>query len=718
MHVNAVLEGLDLNELDEFRHVLASALHEFSTNTEADDAGVYQQPHRVTTYHPGTRATTLYMPSCGPEGMGCKVVSLTSSAATRDPSVKPISPTGVVNLFSPDGKPLGLVHASTLTAFRTALSSACLLNRRNHVKTVTVFGSGMQAYWHVRIALMMRGSTIKHVNVINRRFSESAAAILKRFTVIPQSVKEREGWSHTKFGILTPTFHEYDRLLKEQIRSSDVIYCCTPSREDLFDASILTSHEGRKKGRLIVAVGSYTPEMRELPEGLLVQATKSHDKHSRHFHKHAEESGVIVVDTLDGVLKEAGEIISAKIGPHQMVELGELVMLHRLAVEESESESGTTGSQTPVSADAESVEIGERTPSMSTVYSDPPRRGESPSGSRSPGHSRKPSFPLPFRTHSNSSSDTNEKKKEDSLARWLRDGTVIYKSVGLGLMDLVVGMHLVQVASEKKLDGAHAHASADAHGGVADLLAGALELVEQGGDLAGAGAAQGVTEGDGAALGVDLVVGDAELVGGPQALRGKGLVDLVDVDVVAVDAGEVEGLGDGLPGALAHEEGLDADDGGADVLADDGLAELLGGVTAHEEDGGGAVGDLAGVAGVDGAVGGKGRADLGEGLDGDAVADAVVAGDGDLLGLTRLGVLELDGEGGDLGVEEAGLLGLDGLLVRGGSEGVLVGAGDVEGLGHVLGQDAHGDLAVGCLGVRLKQLGELGDGGGAVLGGH
>ncbi|KAK4089140.1 hypothetical protein Purlil1_6573 [Purpureocillium lilacinum] len=447
--VNSVLEGLDLNELDEFRHVLASALHEFSTNTQADNDGVYQQPHRVTTYHPGTRATTLYMPSCGPEGMGCKVVSLTSSAATRDPSVKPISPTGVVNLFSPDGKPLGLVHASTLTAFRTALSSACLLSRRNHVKTITVFGSGNQAYWHVRLALMMRGSTIKHVNVINRRFSESAAAILKRFTVIPQAVKEREGWSHTKFGILTPTFHEYERLLWEQVRSSDVIYCCTPSREDLFDASILTSREGRMKGRLIVAVGSYTPEMRELPEALLLQATKHHDKNARHFHKHAEEAGVIVVDTLDGVLKEAGEIMAAKIGPHQLVELGELVMLHRLAVEESGSD--TTGSQTPISADADSLEIGDRTPSMSTVYSDKSRRAESPSGSRSPGHSRKPSFPLPFRSHSGSSSDTTEKKKEDSLARWLRDGTVVYKSVGLGLMDLVVGMHLVQVASEKKV---------------------------------------------------------------------------------------------------------------------------------------------------------------------------------------------------------------------------------------------------------------------------
>jgi hypothetical protein len=70
--VNAILETLTLAELDEFRHVLSSALHEYSTNTQASPDGPYQQPHRVTTLHPTTKATSLYMPSCGPEGMGCK----------------------------------------------------------------------------------------------------------------------------------------------------------------------------------------------------------------------------------------------------------------------------------------------------------------------------------------------------------------------------------------------------------------------------------------------------------------------------------------------------------------------------------------------------------------------------------------------------------------------------------------------------------------------
>jgi ornithine cyclodeaminase/alanine dehydrogenase-like protein (mu-crystallin family) len=137
---------------------------------------------------------------------------------------------------------------------------------------------------------------------------------------VPSNVRSKEGWANTQFAMLTPSFHDFERLQVENILNADVIYCCTPSTVELFDGEILTTHEGRKKGRLIVAVGSVKPNMRELPETVLRQATKNHDKPHRHFHKHADEGGVIVVDTIDGVLKEAGEIISASIGPTQLVE--------------------------------------------------------------------------------------------------------------------------------------------------------------------------------------------------------------------------------------------------------------------------------------------------------------------------------------------------------------------------------------------------------------
>jgi hypothetical protein len=41
--------------------------------------------------------------------------------------------------------------------------------------------------------------------------------------------------------------------------------------------------------------------------------------------------------------------------------------------------------------------------------------------------------------------------KGNNLAQWLQTGNVIYKSVGTGLMDLSVGMHMIEYAKEKKV---------------------------------------------------------------------------------------------------------------------------------------------------------------------------------------------------------------------------------------------------------------------------
>lgn len=223
-----------------------------------------------------------------------------------------------------------------------------------------------------------------------------------------------------------------------------------------------------------------------------------------------------------------------------------------------------------------------------------------------------------------------------------------------------------------------------------------------------------MTEGDSTALGVDLLGGQAKLVDAPHTLGGEGLVDLVDVDLILGDTGLLESNGNGGPGANTHEEGLDTDDAGSDVLADDLLAQTLGGGALHEQDGGGTVGDLGGVTSVDGTVLGERRADLAEGLGGHALADTVIGLDGDGLLLAGLGVGPLNLEGSNLLVEEAGLLGLDSLLVGGSGESILGGTGDTAVLGHVLGQDTHGDFAVGGLGVVLEELRELGDGTGAV----
>jgi ornithine cyclodeaminase/alanine dehydrogenase-like protein (mu-crystallin family) len=44
-----------------------------------------------------------------------------------------------------------------------------------------------------------------------------------------------------------------------------------------------------------------------------------------------------------------------------------------------------------------------------------------------------------------------ESPKKQKLEKWLQTGNVIYKSVGLGLMDLSVGMYVIEFAKGKEV---------------------------------------------------------------------------------------------------------------------------------------------------------------------------------------------------------------------------------------------------------------------------
>lgn len=286
-------------------------------------------------------------------------------AGTRD-----TSPRGSVTLLDGDSLPFGLINAHELTAFRTALASLMLFNKRKKIRTLLIFGAGTQAYWHIRLALILRGSEIRRVYIVNRSFDR--AAKLLRDIYLPENTSWR---GDTKFSAVSSGFGDYARVLKEHVRKADAIFCCTPSIEPLFPAEWLTSREGRQKGRLISAVGSYKAHMAEMHPEILRDEVNVHTSNSRHYHKHTRRSGVVVVDSLEAAMQEAGEIVQAGIKPHQVVELGELMIVHRATQQHNDGA-----------------------------------------------------------------------EEEKSLREWVERGNVIYKSVGLGLMDLVTGSDLIQLA--------------------------------------------------------------------------------------------------------------------------------------------------------------------------------------------------------------------------------------------------------------------------------
>ncbi len=419
--VRQLLLTLTKDDANELQQNLAEALHSYSTGDTNSPCCSSYQPQRTMIKKHGI--TTLFMPASTGNSVGMKIVSLETpeaerrkgSAVSGNSSSKSISssmsgmkltpsstmstvdsersesgsgfqpppsiaskmstnPKGTVTMLDTTGNPIGILNAEEMTAFRTALAATAMFQKRENVHAVTVFGAGKQAFWHIRLALLFKGDQIKHVNIINRSF-ERAIHMMKSFQIhdadTPQWRKD------IKFSVLTPDSSEYGRLLKEEVRKADVIFCCTPSLEPLFPAEFVTSREGQKKGRYISAIGSYAPHMTELHPDIFKQAVAP--EHHRHHHKHAKAGGVVIVDTLEGCLKEAGEVIQAKLKPEHLVELGELMMIKKAAHRE--------------------IELG------------------------GPG--------------------------EKGLLEWLTKGNVVYKSVGLGLMDLTVGGDLVRLARER-----------------------------------------------------------------------------------------------------------------------------------------------------------------------------------------------------------------------------------------------------------------------------
>lgn len=241
----------------------------------------------------------------------------------------------------------------------------------------------------------------------------------------------------------------------------------------------------------------------------------------------------------------------------------------------------------------------------------------------------------------------------------------------------------------------HTLTSADAHAGQEDLLLLSSALAETGDNLASTGGTQGMAQSDGTTTDVHLLVGDVQDVHAVDGHGGEGLVELDNVNVVNGELVLLEELGDGGGRANTHDARRDTGDGGTDELAEDGLTETLGHVTAHEQDGGGTVGDLGAVAASALVTKlGEGGADLGQTLVGGAPPRALILGQGDGLFLAGLGVLDGGGDGDDLVIEPVVLLGVLSTAVRLASVTILLLAGDVEVFADVLGGLTHGLHAV------------------------
>jgi ornithine cyclodeaminase len=233
-------------------------------------------------------AVSLIMPAYVPSAhaLGLKVVSVFPQNQRRTlPTISSL----VTLLDDTTGQPIAIMDGGYLTALRTgAVSGAAtdLLARRDST-VLTVIGAGAQAVTQLAAVCAVR--PIERAMVVVR--SEESGS---RFRTAL-----RNDW---------PDLHDLVEVTDDgprAVQAAHVVCTATSSREPVFrDQDI-------QPGTHINGVGSFTPEMQEVPTATVRRAT-------------------IVVDQLEPALEEAGDLIvplhSGDIGPeHVTRELGHLV---------------------------------------------------------------------------------------------------------------------------------------------------------------------------------------------------------------------------------------------------------------------------------------------------------------------------------------------------------------------------------------------------------
>lgn len=291
--VAQVFRSLTQEKCHEFIDVLGKALVAISAESKpnvSDSDKMIHQPLR-TVFATKANNSCIFMPVSDTVSTAVKVVTVASGGIQ-----------GVINVFSPDGRLQGLLAAAEVTAFRTALASMTLFVRCTALRkeNILVLGSGRQAEWHARLALILYPDQIRRVTFVNRgrqRLDELERDVLgdmrQRYPNINFATFAKEGTA------------DYEAKLLGELQACDIIFSCTPSIEPNFSFSALQS---APKQRFISLIGSYKPHMHEIDTETLLSG-----------------GGKIYVDSKRACMEESGELNTANVTENQLIEMGDIL---------------------------------------------------------------------------------------------------------------------------------------------------------------------------------------------------------------------------------------------------------------------------------------------------------------------------------------------------------------------------------------------------------
>lgn len=205
-------------------------------------ADAYYMPPRPVIEH--DNKTLIYMPCYTDRIIGTKMLTIfPENAKLGLPSLDGL----VILNDQKTGAPLAILDGQAVTAWRTGAVGGVAIRHlsRKDAKTVGIIGAGAQGFYQAVYACTARKiQTVYIWNHSDRDLTDYIARLKK--TIADPQVEVVQC-----------------KTVEELAAASDIICTATPS-----ERPVLPDDKDLLEGKCIVAIGSYTPQMREIPDAI------------------------------------------------------------------------------------------------------------------------------------------------------------------------------------------------------------------------------------------------------------------------------------------------------------------------------------------------------------------------------------------------------------------------------------------------------------------
>lgn len=203
-------------------------------------AGDFFMPPRPTVEH--ENKTMMYMPCYTKEVIGTKILSIfPENAKLGLPSIDGIV---LLNDYT-TGAPVAVLDGQSVTAYRTGAVGGVAIRHLSgkDCHTVGIVGAGTQGF---HLALYACAAREIHTVYVYNHGSRDLTEYLMRL----EKAIDNPGVKVVQC-----------KTVEELVKNSEIICTATPSTEP-----VLPNDKNSLEGKCIVAIGSYTPQMREIPD--------------------------------------------------------------------------------------------------------------------------------------------------------------------------------------------------------------------------------------------------------------------------------------------------------------------------------------------------------------------------------------------------------------------------------------------------------------------